>query len=273
MQVLVIAVLGIGVASASGAEPATTRASVTQSAASTQPSPQKLLRQVADLGNADADVRADARRELLGMSREQLLALPKLLSHQPPLNASQRALLHEIVVHVYLATGSYPSDRSQGFLGVTIAEVHIPATDAAAPMENVDSPIDPDDASPDTGIIILERMPGFCGYRAFESGDVILAAREGEIHPIHSVKRLQDLVLAHHAGDEVQFQVLRRGKKIDVKVRLDGMPAVVAPAGAPGAGPAMVAPGTIQAFINERSKAAQDFWDRHFASVAGPHVS
>ncbi len=191
------------------------------------------------------------------MSRAELLALPGMLAKQAPLNASQRALLHEVVVHVFLATEPYASDASKGFLGVNhIAAVHVALPDSESgrphagddevPMGNVDSLIDPNEGSPDTGIIVSECMPGFCGYRVFENGDVILAAREGEMVPIHSVERLRDLVQAHHAGEQMTFQVLRRGKIIEVELRVDGLPEV--------ARPAMVAPAALDAFLNGRAR-------------------
>ncbi|MCS7034763.1 MAG: hypothetical protein NZ561_12340, partial [Phycisphaerae bacterium] len=115
---------------------------------------------LAELASEEAAVREEARRNMLGMSRQQLLELRQLVAAGEARLPAQQAALAEIVRHVYLATEPYPpapgDDRS--FIGLSGWRLL--------------------DTGRYTGVTFERRLPGFDAYRALEDGDVILGVEE-----------------------------------------------------------------------------------------------
>ncbi len=234
---------------------------------------------VVDLRNADSTVRERARAKLLGMSRHDLETLQTVVAAAAPLNSSQSTHLREIVTHAFLATETYVANNRTGFLGVKdLVAVRVElreskAEDSDEGAEKVPDIVDPlagageETASGDTGVIISERMPGFCGYRYLDTGDVILAIKENQfarndlVVRTRTVRDLQSAVRSHEPGDTVTLQVLRRGKTIDVMFVLDAFPQAAMEGLA------------IDDFRRDRENAAQNYWDEHFAPLLGQHVS
>ena len=85
---------------------------------------------------------------------------------------------------------------------------------------------------PPGGVIISDRIPGFCGFRYLQNGDVVQAVKLqselaiGDDHTIHirAVTELQAVVRAHDPGDMITLRVLRRGKVTDVTLQLSAWP-------------------------------------------------
>jgi hypothetical protein len=234
---------------------------------------------LADLRNADSAVRERARAKLMGMSRHDLETLQTVVAAAAPLNPSQTTHLREIVTHAFLATESYAANKRTGFLGVKdLVAVRVKLGEppveedgeGAAKLPGVVDPVggaDEEGGSGDTGVIISERMPGFCGYRYLDNGDVILAIKENQfakndlVVRTRTVRDLQSAIRSHEPGDTITLQVLRRGKTIDIAFVLDAFPQAALEGLA------------IDDFRRDRENAAQSYWDAHFGPMLGQHVS
>src|SRR5438874_2391396 len=113
-----------------------------------------------DLANKDASVREQARVGLMGISRADLQTLRKLVETNRPLAPSQAMALHEIVTQVHQATEPYEAVEDRpGFLGV--------------PLPRIASAIglDANDDDSQAGVLVTDRIPGFCAYRFLQNGD------------------------------------------------------------------------------------------------------
>jgi hypothetical protein len=230
---------------------------------------------VGDLRNPDSNIRERARAKLLGMSRKDLETLRSVVTAAAPLNASQAVHLREVVIHAFLATEPYPQDPTVGFLGVTLAPIHVAPLeqqqDDVAPVkpdaDDLNQPIRPDDEEAPgatTAVIIQQRIPGFCGYKSLETGDVVVGVKDDPATRIASVFQLQTTIRKHPAGDRITLQIVRRGKTIDVPITLNGYPQMLAPL-APGISP--------EDFRRQREESAENYWNEHFAPLLGQHVS
>ena len=215
---------------------ATFGAPSTRPAAATVPAnAARLERLVGDLASAQSDSREAARLTLMGIGRENLDALReavKKASGKNALSAAQVAALREIVIQVWLATEPYDANRHQGFLGVKdlrelVAVENKPRADPPDPPAAGE-----EQAVPAGGVIISDRIPGFCGFRYLQNGDVVQAVKLqsdvaiGDDHVIHirSVGELQAVVKAHDPGDTITLRILRRGKVTDVTLQLSAWP-------------------------------------------------
>jgi hypothetical protein len=241
MAATVVALPAVTWTGALGAGPASAPASST-----TRPQdPSVALRDwVADLADADPEVREHARRALMGLDRSTLEQLRQVVAEARPLGPSQAAGLQEVVNHVYLAGEPEDAAGTAGFLGVQLAPVAV----EVAPGPGVRAEGMP------VGVAIAGRVPGFCGYRMLEDGDVILRLTAEKANDFRTPADLSRVVGEQQPGRTVTLDVMRRGKLIQVPITLDRRPAWVGqlvPAEA-------VAP---------RERRAAEYWDRTFGPL------
>jgi hypothetical protein len=194
-----------------------------------------------DLANRDASVREQARVDLMGISRDDLEKLRKLVETRRPLAPAQAMAIHEIVDQVFLSTEPYqPINDAPGFLGLPL-----PGSQLVVDPGNDDSPV---------GMVVMNPIKGFCAFRYLQDGDVILKVED---HVVHIGKDLSEAVSDHHGGDIIQMQILRGGQKLDVSIRLDSRP---------NWAPLMPAFNS-QDILRERQRKADEYWDKHFAPL------
>ena len=115
-------------------------------------------------------------------------------------------------------------------------------------------------ADTSVGIIVAARVPGFCGYRMLEDGDVVLRLTSDRPYDFHNPAEFSSTVARQRAGDTVTFDVLRRGKLLHVPITLDRKPA--------WADPLLISEAMIA-----RQRRAADYWDQAFAPLVEGHTS
>jgi hypothetical protein len=199
----------------------------------------------AALAHREPSEREQARLSLLSLERDDLPALQKLVEDSRPLSPSQSAALHDIVVHVYLTSAEYVKS-TQAFLGVNLG----------SSLASVEGDENEEVAQPQRGVIIVDRFPGFCGYRALQNGDVILSIKERPEITIQSVADFQAAIMTSRAGTVLHLEVIRQMRVIEVKIELDARPN-----------------GSIPDELNIREKEAEQYWQRTFAPLVSGGVS
>ena len=237
--------------------------------ASTRPSSAELRAQMprlfGELANADPAIRENARVGLMGVSRLDLSAFEKIVRDNLPLVPAQAAVLKEIVTHAYLAGEEYPAIEREGFLGVRLLEVNVVSKpeQADAPAGEDPNPFDPrrplTSGPPTTGVLIVERMPGFCGARSLLDGDVVLGIVERPGEPVRNPSEMREKVTGFKAGETIHFQLLRQGQVIQVPVTLDPRPEAADPLNA--------GLNAMQNLIDDRKMRAAEYWDKTFAPL------
>jgi hypothetical protein len=214
-------------------------------AATTRPSDQ-IASWFSDLANKDAAVREQARVNLMGISRADLQTLRRLVEANRPLAPSQAMALREIVVQVHQSTEPYePVPDRQGFLGV--------------PLRDVTMVLDGTDDEGQAGVLVTDRIPGFCAYRFLQNGDVIVGITEAADRPIRKGTDLTEIIKICRGGDTIHLEVLRAGQKVTVPIKLNARPtwAVQGLNQIP----------TYQDEIRERQRKADEYWDQTFAPL------
>jgi len=165
----------------------------------------------------------------MGLSREGLGELRDAVDRMRPLSPAQAAVLHDVVVHAYVAGGPERNRatmlRNSGFLGVLLEPV------VSGYGLNQDPPAPPDDNQPNFGqiratggVLIKETWPGFAGFRFLRVGDVVVGA--GGPQPTHAptVQELRAAVQATEPGETLDLQVLRQGRIMNVAVQVSARP-------------------------------------------------
>ena len=186
------------------------------------------------LADADADVREQARVNLMGIDRRQLPELRQIVSDHKPIRASQAAVLQDIVKHVYKAGMTYDVRERVGFLGVTF-------------KQSIEPP----------GAMVERRVEGFCAYRFLRDGDVIVGIAEMPAVRLDDSDQLRLLLQQVPAGTRLTFQLIRNGRTVSVPIRLDARPAI--------ADRSAVA--SMDEFESMREEKAQEYWSANFAPV------
>ncbi|MDB5303383.1 MAG: hypothetical protein JWM97_932 [Phycisphaerales bacterium] len=207
-----------------------------------------------DLASREAAVRQDAEANLMGMGASSLPALQKAVEESRPILPSQAMVLRKIVTQVFLSGVQYDGNPTEGFLGIRMEEARMPFND--------DAPVD-EKRPPITGVVIVERMPGFAGARVLRDGDVVLGIEE---FPNTPFRRTQDFAVAvkdKGAGTVLHFQVLRHGQVIRLAIKLDPRPFDANF----GFG------GTMDGLLEQRRIAAEEYWDKNFAMLLKEKVS
>lgn len=207
----------------------------------------------ADLANSDASMRDGAMVNLMGMRRDDLPMLRKIVEENLPLVPSQAAVLRRIVIQVYLAGDTYESNAQLGFLGIRMAPTSVSLRDF-----NPDASL----SRPISGVVVESRMPGFCAGRMLHDGDVIIGIAE---QPQVSLQTTTDFAIAIQnvaPGETVHFQVLRQGQIHRVPITLDPRPAA--------ADQGLV---EMQELLERRHRESEAYWAHEFAKVMKEGVS
>jgi hypothetical protein len=216
----------------------------------------KMKRAFEQLADSDADVRDAARAELMGMERRYLPDLRKLVEQNRPLLPSQAAVLRQLVTQIYLAGEPYPDVPTKGFLGVHMqpTTVHLPVAAADDPPAN-ELP-----SLPQTGVVIVERLPGFAGARSLLDGDVILAIAEQPQVQFAKGEAFIQAIADTAPGETIHFHVLRRGRVVKVRVVLDARPSAADDRA------------SVRALDEQRREKADAYWQESFAPLVNEHV-
>jgi hypothetical protein len=179
------------------------------------PSPQAdhaLVEEVRKLGDVDPQVRREARRALMQLTRSDLPALRQAVASAGRISPEQAAALEEIVIHVHVSGVELPR-QPWGFLGVELA---MPGFMPDGQMVEEQS-----------GAVILSRMPGFAAFEALYDGDLIVGIEQIEELPVRSGTDLRAVISRFRAGDRITLLVVRGGQTERVPIRLSARPAVV----------------------------------------------
>jgi predicted metalloprotease with PDZ domain len=231
---------------APAAQPATPPVTPPTTAPATQPSEQ-IHRWFDQLADADPAVRDAARVNLMGMKRDQLDQFKQLIEENRPLAPSQLAVLHDIVIHVYLAGEPYEKFPGTSMIGVRLLKTistTIPGDDEGA------------DWTTQRRVVVTERFPGFPAYRFLSNDDVILGVLRPDLIPITDFEDFQQEVIHKSPGDAITLQILRQGRVIELSFRVESQPL--------GA--------TVQ-FFNARSDKAEDYWNKTFTPLLPAPIS
>jgi S1-C subfamily serine protease len=191
----------------------------------------------------------------MGLKRPQLDELRKIVEQSAVLAPAQRAALHDIVFHVFLSGEEY--DRLPvGFMGVTLDNVH------QAPVTP------PDDAADESaqwrgrsGVLITQRLPGFCGFRYLQENDLVVAVMGNDVVRVSEMQELMAIVRATPPGEMLTLQLIRQGKPMRVSLRVEPRPA------------AATGQNQVEEFLNPRLSKAQEYWDKTFAPLLAAKLS
>ena len=135
--------------------------------------------------------RNNARVELMGLHRNDLPTLKRVVESRLPVYPQQAVDLRDIVRHVYLAADVYPSS-AEGFLGV--------ATRGGQSSVVLQMP----DGTAGGGVDLSEIYVGFAAYRWLQQGDVILSVgHANDETPVRVGATLTAAVKKIPPGDEV----------------------------------------------------------------------
>ncbi len=196
-----------------------------------------------DLAHSDPGVREQALVNLMGMPRQDLPRLQRLVEQSRPLRPSQAAVLRQIVTQVYLAGEPYESNGHFGFLGVRMAESSVNQLNTHRPNQE----------EPSTGIVITECLAGFSGSRFLRTGDVILGIVERPDVKLQGAVEFGTAIRELGPGRQVRFEVLRDGQVVKINVTLDPRP--------------VEADIDIAALDYRRRNKAEEYWQRSFAPL------
>ncbi len=148
-----------------------------------------------DLKNEDPAVRSDARFQLLGISREDLGVLKSIIKQSLPIHPAQAIVLHDMVVHIYLAGETY-EPAGTAFIGIYQME----ATNC---------------------------IPGFVAFRMLETGDMIVGVGEWSSASACDISQMKSALVNTHPGENVRITVNRRGELKELNFKLDAKPAAL----------------------------------------------
>ncbi len=215
-----------------------------------------------DLAASDAAVRDKAFSALLFLHRHDLGTLRAVVEKGRPVAPSQAAVLHDVVTHVYLTGETYDADPRAGFLGLLfplVESVEVPGADAN-PKANADAN-DIDPAPTRRGVPIENRLPGFCAFRMFRDGDVVLGIVDPMPRRLRDWSELSLTVQTFRGGQTITFEVLRRGQLLEVPIQLDARP---------------VNPNErtwADDIIPSREAAAEEYWNERFLPLVEDRIS
>ncbi|MDB5289530.1 MAG: hypothetical protein JWL69_771 [Phycisphaerales bacterium] len=207
-----------------------------------------------DLASREAVVRKDAEANLMALSADDLPALRKVVEESRPLLPSQAIVLRKIVTQVFLSGEHYEANPTEGFLGIRMEEARITFNDDVPAYDN---------RPPATGVVIVERMPGFVGARMLRDGDVVLSIEECPNAPLRRPVDFQTAVKDKGAGTVLHFLALRHGQVIRLPIKLDPRP-IDANVGFGG---------SMDELLEKRRIAADEYWDKNFATLLKEKIS
>ena len=217
-------------------------------APTTGPAP-PIARWFDQLADPDPAARDAARERIMGLTPGDLPALLDAVRSARPVRPAQAAALHEVVCHVVLSADPYDTRDDAGPTYIM---------GQAWPLDVRYGPDRP-------GVPVVERWPGFPARRFLRDGDLILGLyadadapfdRPPDV-PTHTVR---DLVYAQQSCPSLPrmaMSVLRDGRVIRVVATL-----VPEPARTVGR-----RPGVVAAFLSDRQRLADDYWQAHVAPL------
>jgi hypothetical protein len=202
---------------------------------------------LAELGSADASVREGARIGLMRLKREELPKLRDAMAKAQPLRPPQALMLRQIVQEIYLSGEPYENEPLLGFMGVLMSEASMQADFV------------PDNELPGSiGVIVSERIPGFCAARKLLDGDVILGVAS-PVKAFKSARDLQETIGSLRPGTTVRLLVLRWGQVIELDLTLD-------------AHPVQNTSDAIDVLRAKRQRKFDVYWNREFEPLLRPPV-
>ena len=210
-------------------------APTTRPAASNDPTTNRIRRALDDLTDKNPTIREQARHRLMTLSRNDLPALRAIVKENAPLSPAQVDGLQDIVTQVYLSDTSYPSDLTQGFLGVMFD-----LEQEAIELEC-------------GGVEIRRRIPGFCAFRELQDGDIVLSiGNPPAVLTFRTSPQMTQAVKLCPAGRTIPFNILRRGRLIHLPITLDARPSNI--------------DGQITSvdFVAQRNAEAAGYWEENF---------
>jgi hypothetical protein len=220
----------------------------------TQPAPQ-ASGWFAQLADDDPGVRDAARVSLMGLQRDDLAMLKKVVEQNRPIAPAQAAVLRDIVVHVFLSGEPYEKNAGIGFLGVSLDDVHQPI---AGPVnDDADAPGRTADA-----VLVTNTHPGFSGHRYLRTDDIVVGVLGVDLLMTVRHQDLRDLVKRTLPGETITLQVVRQGKPRRIPVKPDAQPVV-----------AEQPRDIIEQFVNERMGKADEYWQKNFAPLIAAPLS
>jgi hypothetical protein len=238
--VLTLGCVLVGVSAVVAGDGADGKAAATTSPCTQPASPKRLAAvrlMLAGLASEDSDRREEARLELLGLQRSDLPTLREAVRLTMPLEPSQRAVLRDIVTHVFLVGDPY-SSMGDGFLGVLLPNSLWPDQRAMLSLER--------------GVAVMSRLPGYCAFRMLKDGDVIIGLAGQPEMELNSPEQLTAAVKGTRAGQTITFEVIRQGRIVKVPIRLDRRPIGIDRDGT---------------FTEQRAQAADELWERDFVPL------
>lgn len=203
------------------------------------------------LSDADPEIRERASGQLMELTRDQLPALRKIMQDALPLSPAQTEALPEIVSQIFLSGEPYTAEQNSGFLGVQ-ADPEL--------VEIGTGNADPDKPA-NKGIVVVNRVPGFCAVRALRNGDVILRIADSPVLGFPNFDAFSSTIGKHPAGDTIHLQILRRGQVREVAVTLNPRPTL------------LNAALNLLDFTQRRQQAFQSYWDANFAPLMKDEVT
>jgi S1-C subfamily serine protease len=108
------------------------------------------------------------------------------------------------------------------------------------------------------GVIVSERIPGFCAARRLLDGDVILGVAS-PMKAFRNARDLQETIGGLRPGTTVRLLVLRNGQVIEVDLTLD-------------AHPVQNTTDAIEVLRSRRQKKFEDYWKKEFEPLLRPTV-
>ena len=187
----------------------------------------------------------------MGLRPAALGELREAIERTRPLSPAQAAVLHDVVIHVYVGAtrATVQADRSivvdplrgdawyfakSGFLGVLLEPVEsasiIDVAPQPPPAPDQQQQQQPDDIQdfgqvrPPGGVLIKETWAGFAGFRFLRVGDVVVATGGDQPTRAPTVQELRAAVQATPAGQTLDLRVLRQGRIVDVPVNVSARP-------------------------------------------------
>jgi hypothetical protein len=190
---------------------------------------------IGQLASDDPSIREDAEGKLMDLKRADLPMLRGAAMSQGPLLPGQVLALREIVTQVFLEGEPYMTDLdAPGFLGI-----HCPEGKE--------------------GLLVLERIPGFPGFRYLRRGDMILGLLDWPRLATGSWQDFVNSVAKFYPGEVLRLSVERGGRMLVIAVPLDFRPSMI---GGPG-----VTDESQDPWLVAREARAQAYWESEFAGI------
>lgn len=224
--------------------------SAPSTAPATQPTTSEtdLAKWIGELDARSPDIRAEAMTRLLQVSRGDLPALKRVVDGARPISPGQATVLHDVVIHVWLAGEPYPT-QDVGFLGVSLMPTN--------GWDDASGVVD--------GVQVLARMPGFAAYGALLDSDLILEIKEKPGVRYNMVDEFAMTIARYRPGTLLHLVVLRQTRQIVVLIRLSARPSA--------AGDLRSGRGDMDTLLGERMLAAEKYYDENFARLLGDEIS